>query len=167
MRRAQAALEFLTTYGWALLVILMMIGAISYFGIVDPSKFVPSRCTTSPEFGCVDYKIDGPTDMVSLQLKQGVGKTIFFERFTCTYSDVTPEVSVNGQFRIRGSLLSTGSAWAPRDTVDATCDFLPTSGIAAQRGEKVKIIYELTYKLSSGSNNLNHTAHGEVYAEVQ
>ena len=40
MRRGQAALEFLTTYGWAFLVILVMIGALAYFGVLDPERFV-------------------------------------------------------------------------------------------------------------------------------
>ena len=39
--RAQAALEFLTTYGWAFLVILVMIGALSYFGVFSPDSYVP------------------------------------------------------------------------------------------------------------------------------
>ena len=31
--RAQAALEFLMTYGWAILVVLVSIGALAYFGV--------------------------------------------------------------------------------------------------------------------------------------
>ena len=38
MRKAQAALEFLTTYGWAFIVILIMIGALAYFGVLNPSR---------------------------------------------------------------------------------------------------------------------------------
>jgi hypothetical protein len=40
-KRAQAALEFLTTYGWAFLVILIMIGALSYFGVFNVDSFIP------------------------------------------------------------------------------------------------------------------------------
>ena len=112
--RGQAALEFLTTYGWAVLVILVMIGAISYFGIIDPSRFVPSRCSTSPEMSCVDFMIDSSTDAVQLQLKQGVGKTIFFEKMNCTYTDITPPISVAGQLSIRGTPLAAGGSWPPR-----------------------------------------------------
>ncbi|MBI2659218.1 hypothetical protein HYX05_03935 [Candidatus Woesearchaeota archaeon] len=42
--KSQAALEFLTTYGWAFLVILIMIGTLAYFGILNPSKILPNRC---------------------------------------------------------------------------------------------------------------------------
>ena len=57
-QRGQAALEFLTTYGWAFLVILVVIGALAYFGVLDPSKFVPERCTMQQEFTCKDYIAD-------------------------------------------------------------------------------------------------------------
>ena len=53
----QAAIEFLATYGWAFLVILISIGALSYFGVLSPSKLLPDRCNFGSEFGCVDYAI--------------------------------------------------------------------------------------------------------------
>ena len=45
MKKAQAALEFLMTYGWAILVVLAAIGALAYFGVLSPSNFLPSKCT--------------------------------------------------------------------------------------------------------------------------
>jgi hypothetical protein len=56
-KRGQAALEFLSTYGFAFLIILVMIGALSYFGVLSPQRLVPGRCTTSPEFDCADYQV--------------------------------------------------------------------------------------------------------------
>ncbi|MEK6868878.1 MAG: hypothetical protein AABX74_01500, partial [Nanoarchaeota archaeon] len=50
--KAQAALEFLTTYAWAFLVIIIMIGALAYFGVLSPSKLLPDRCNFGPEVGC-------------------------------------------------------------------------------------------------------------------
>ena len=37
MNRKAISTEFLTTYGWAFLIILIMIGALAYFGILSPS----------------------------------------------------------------------------------------------------------------------------------
>jgi len=51
-KKAQAALEFLTTYGWAFLVIIVMIGALAYFGVLSPEKFVSERCNLGVEFQC-------------------------------------------------------------------------------------------------------------------
>jgi hypothetical protein len=56
MKKAQAAMEFLMTYGWAILVVLAAIGALAYFGVLSPSKLLPSKCTLSPGFDFGDCK---------------------------------------------------------------------------------------------------------------
>src|SRR3990167_2852536 len=66
--KSQAALEFLTTYGWAFLVILIMIGSLAYFGILNPSKILPDRCNFGPEFECLDYQISSTTGTFKLRL---------------------------------------------------------------------------------------------------
>ena len=40
-KRGQAAMEFLLTYGWAILVVLVVIGALAYMGVLDPAKMLP------------------------------------------------------------------------------------------------------------------------------
>jgi len=53
-KKAQAAMEFLMTYGWAILVVLVAIGALAYFGVLSPDKFLPERCTGPAGMDCVD-----------------------------------------------------------------------------------------------------------------
>src|SRR5262245_42689263 len=84
-RKGQAALEFLTTYGWAVLIILVMIGAITYFGVLRPSKFLPSKCVVSTEFNCDDYQIQ--SNVARIQLKQGIGKSIIWNSAACVFDD--------------------------------------------------------------------------------
>src|SRR3989338_6713281 len=50
--KSQAALEFLTTYSWAFLVIIIMVGALAYFGVLSPSKLLPDRCNFGSEISC-------------------------------------------------------------------------------------------------------------------
>ena len=57
-KKAQSALEFLTTYGWAFLVILIMIGALGYFGILNPTRYLPERCSVNTEFSCEEFSIE-------------------------------------------------------------------------------------------------------------
>lgn len=73
MKRAQAALEFLTTYGWAFLVILIMISALAYFGVLRPSRLLPDRCSFGAEFECRDFQISQIDDTVKVKLKNNVG----------------------------------------------------------------------------------------------
>ena len=70
-RKAQAAMEFLTTYGWAILVVLAAIGALAYFGVLDPSNMLPSTCEISPGFGCPEYAATSRSFTFILQNAQG------------------------------------------------------------------------------------------------
>jgi len=36
MKKGQAAMEFLMTYGWTVLVVLAAIGVLAYFGVLSP-----------------------------------------------------------------------------------------------------------------------------------
>ncbi len=56
-RKSQAALEFIMTYGWAILVVLVAIGALAYFGVLSPDKFLPSKCTLQSGLACIDHKV--------------------------------------------------------------------------------------------------------------
>lgn len=38
-KKSQAAMEFLMTYGWAILVVLVFLGALTYFGVFNPDNF--------------------------------------------------------------------------------------------------------------------------------
>ena len=56
-RRSQAALEFLTTYGWAVLVLLVMVASLSNFGILSPDRFLPERCSVGGGFSCDGFEV--------------------------------------------------------------------------------------------------------------
>jgi uncharacterized protein (UPF0333 family) len=76
-QKGQAALEFLTTYAWVLLIILIMVGALAYFGILNPSKLFPDRCNFGSELGCMNYKI--ASNSLQLKLRNNVGNTIIID----------------------------------------------------------------------------------------
>ncbi len=72
--KGQAALEFLSTYGFAFLIILVMIGALAYFGVLNPQNFLPERCTFGSEMACVDYQVT--PDDVSIQMRNQGGEPV-------------------------------------------------------------------------------------------
>jgi hypothetical protein len=76
-KRGQAALEFLSTYGFAFLIILVMIGALSYFGVLNPSNFLPDRCSMS-NLRCEQFQLtsDGTTIDFSAEIQNTAGETI-------------------------------------------------------------------------------------------
>ncbi len=73
-KKGQAALEFLMTYGWAILVVLVAIGALAFFGVLSPDKFLPSKCTLQPGLACTDHKVT--PGIVTVVVKNGYGSDI-------------------------------------------------------------------------------------------
>jgi len=76
MKKAQAAMEFLMTYGWAILVVLIAIAALAYFGVLNPSRYLPSSCTLVPGLSCEDFKVDGTAKTVELVIQNGMGQDL-------------------------------------------------------------------------------------------
>jgi hypothetical protein len=74
-KKGQAALEFMMTYGWAILVVLAAIGALSYFGVLDPARFTPDTCMASSGFSCDGKPIATPTS-VAFTVTNGIGYDI-------------------------------------------------------------------------------------------
>jgi len=70
-RKSQAALEFIMTYGWAILVVLVAIGALAYFGVLSPDRFLPAKCTLQSGIACLDHKAT-PTGL-TLYIKNSLG----------------------------------------------------------------------------------------------
>jgi|SRR3989338_8088959 len=79
--KAQAAMEFLMTYGWAILVVLAAIAALAYFGVLSPAKFLPEKCILEPGFLCEGHKVE--TGKITLVLSNTVeGRTLTINSIT-------------------------------------------------------------------------------------
>lgn len=76
-KKAQAAMEFLMTYGWAILVVLAAIGALAYFGILSPERFLPEKCMLEPGIDCTGFKVT-PAE-TTLVLRNGMGKSLMVD----------------------------------------------------------------------------------------
>ena len=70
-KKSQAALEFLMTYGWAILVVLVAVGALAYFGVLSPDKFLPAKCTLQAGIACIDHKATSSQVQVVIQNSLG------------------------------------------------------------------------------------------------
>jgi hypothetical protein len=73
-KRGQAATEFLMTYGWAILVVVVAIASLAYFGVLSPDQFLPEKCFLPPGIACIDHKVTA--DSVQLYLQNTLGYDI-------------------------------------------------------------------------------------------
>ena len=97
-RKGQAALEYLTTYGWGFLVILVVLGALAYFGFFSPTKYIPARCTFGSQLQCVDYQLQAASGnnngVILLKLRNNFGDDIVITQVsteTNTIEQLDPE----------------------------------------------------------------------------
>ena len=157
--KSQAALEFLTTYGWAFLVIILMIGTLAYFGVLNPSKLTPNRCTFGTEFQCLDYQIvqtgAAPNPQVKIKLKNSLGEPIDVTSFTITRDDGTA---------IACTANSTVSAWKSGEVKDLGWTSCSSTGWTA--GSKIKVLITLRYNSVASGPGYAKDIPGEIYSNV-
>lgn len=155
---AQAAFEFLTTYGWAFLVILIMIGALAYFGILSPSKILPSRCNFGAEFGCLDYQISATANTFKIRLKNGVGEPIDVSSITLgsesttQYSCSTPPANPSG--------------WKSGEIKELSWSGCNSAAAGLIAGEKGKVLLTITYNSVVSGTGYAKQVKGEVFSTV-
>ena len=139
-RKAQAAMEFLMTYGWAILVVLVAVGALAYFGVLSPDNFLPNRCTLPSGIGCTDHKVT--SDGVSVVLRNGLGydMSIVTVKVAGCGTDGDPATIANGEDEIY--------------TVACT-----------PSGSKFSGDLNVTYTLAD--TGLEHTARGSIIAKIE
>ena len=80
-KKGQAAMEFLMTYGWAILAAIIAIGVLAYFGVFNPGRLAGPAGLVSPPFNLDDFRIvdaavAGDTDNVTLVITQNLGSSI-------------------------------------------------------------------------------------------
>jgi len=51
--KAQSAMEYLITYGWAILIIAIALGVLFELGLFNPSSFVSTSCIFPADFSCI------------------------------------------------------------------------------------------------------------------
>ena len=62
MKKAQAAMEFLMTYSWAILAVLIVIGALATFGVFEFGNLIPDRCVLAHPLQCDEHVLSVDSD---------------------------------------------------------------------------------------------------------
>lgn len=179
-KKAQAAMEFLMTYGWAILVVLAAIAALAYFGVLSPDKFLPEKCQFPSGFGCVDFTADSTTQQITLVMQNGAG----FSPENLQFSLAADSGCVSG-----GGALTNGITTATLTAGDFVFDSLADGtgtdyvgpSVAWPNGDKAFLVIECdALALTSGdkanekitisydtSNGLSKSVSGDVQIKIQ
>jgi len=72
-KKGQAAIEFLTTYGWAMMAVVVIIGSLSYFDLLDTKRFVSEKCDLGSQIQCMEvYANDDTGGMTTPNFKLAI-----------------------------------------------------------------------------------------------
>ena len=131
MRKGQTALEYLITYGWAILVILVVLAVLWYYGIFNPSGYAGEQVKEGTAFQVLAYQLH--KDRLDLALGNKLGVNLNVTDIVLT-GDAVGTNSTD-----LGVSVNAGS--------NATMSAPVTSGIAttANAGQTMSITATITY----------------------
>jgi len=163
-RRGQAALEFLMTYSWAILVVIIVIGALAYFGVLDPTNLIPERCILEAGLDCVAFTAEegaNPSEIdFNIVVRNGIGRPIVITGVTWT-----PTGDSSGS--------CTANLAAPTDTIGSGQTSEPISSDSpcdvVNPGRKNSYSVSIQYEHADlpVASRLNMTANGEIFAQAR
>jgi len=156
--KAQAAMDFLMTYGWVFVIILAALGAFSYFIGFDQSDKVPNSCNLGIQFGCGSYAADKDGYLV-FEFTNLVGEPINITHIQFEFSTGIKQIlNFEGQ---------TSANLIPGERVVART--YPRSGTAGQLFEfpqkKEKILLTIYYKVDE-EDSLSKNVQGEIILSI-
>jgi hypothetical protein len=160
-KRGQAALEFLTTYGWAFMVILLMIGALAYFGVLNPDRFLPQRCNVGPEFSCNEYKVEAASGVLSVKFSNNVGQTILVKNVIASWDK--QDLEDGCIWKLDDEPADATTQFSATEEVEILCTFNPA--LFPPIGNKIKFSLDIEY-LPAG-RSYDQPLAVEIFATLQ
>ena len=76
-------MEYLMTYGWAILVIVIVLAALLYLGVFNLGERVPDQCRFKVGILCTSAKVSA-ADGMTVKLQNTLGSTIYVCQLRCS-----------------------------------------------------------------------------------
>ncbi len=90
IRKGQYSVEFLVTYGWVLLIVIIAVGTLIYFDVFKIDKYLPDECIFGPNVICEDMSIQKVSELrfdLNLKLRNSLERSIEPVNFTLMNED--------------------------------------------------------------------------------
>ena len=132
-KKGQAAMEFLMTYGWAILAAVIAIGVLAYFGVFSPGKSLPNICTINTPLGCEEHQVNASG--VRLIIRNGAGDSITASTINVTGCAEQSAVTIadGATSDLFFSCPTATGAVGSKYRADITIDYLRSGATIAQR----------------------------------
>lgn len=149
MKKGQAATEFLMTYGWAIMAVIIVIGALAYFGVFSSNKFITGNAIVSVPFYADEWNVRsglGTDGGINLELRNGgEDYNVYSIRVSnCGTADLTTHPKYN---------VLNGNVPMPSNAIE-NFQILCNPGTNLIEDKTFKGNIEITYRKKSSSLNL-------------
>lgn len=167
--RGQQALEYLVTYGWAFVIVIITIGAFAYFGILNPQQYIPERCDFGVQLQCADFilladEADSHPGQVHLKFFNGYGTDINIVNLTTPSGEGT---ALQGEENLGTTPWGGGITVADGKVSDTIVLDLQNTDYALADGDKTLIPVVVIFKQAGSPSAPEHQVIGEVFASAQ
>lgn len=143
-------MEFFMNYGWAVLIVIAVIGVLVYSGALSGENILPESCVIGEGITCDSFKVDAAEDNVRLLLRNSKGQQL--KDVTVSIGTCIISAEANGD-----DIWENGQVLGGTDGIElSSCDIADNS--------KTKTPIILTYKTSG---NIEHTVKGEIIAKAE
>jgi uncharacterized protein (UPF0333 family) len=158
-RKGQAAMEFLMTYGWAIIVVLAAIAALAYFGVLSPANLLPERTTFAAPIQSLDNAVIlGADNTVTIALSNNLGARLTVDAVTatgdCTVGTAQIAVGDGAYAVVAGQSVLNGESFR----LELTC----TEDL--QSGDRFSADFTITYTNTASTLQRPHT--GSVQGRI-
>jgi hypothetical protein len=128
-KKGQASLEYLTTYGWALLVLGIVFAALYLFMEFKPDRLVPETCSFGDSFTCNEFKMNGTSGRINVSVVNVVGTSITLDSMICEYQgtnyqekvpDDAKDIAPGAEFTVACNVSGSGESLKRKSKVDLT-----------------------------------------------
>ena len=167
-------MDFLMTYGWAILAAIIAIGVLAYFGVFSPGKLVGNQQLINTPFYIDAAVISAVDDTITMEITQNLGESITLRGATTIGFDTDLVSPIAGQCTITSSNPDVTTDTTPADD---TADNSWTSGTKVNVivdctaikdwavGDQVKADLKVTYRKAGSS--LDQQSTGSVRGTSQ
>jgi hypothetical protein len=153
--KGQTAVEYLMTYGWAILIILIVAGVLAYYGIFAPAGFLGPSSK-----GFTQVSVLQPWDLSSdavgtfkMQVENRVGQDIIIDNvYAVTGSGAAPLVTDICTLTSPASYttVTAGTKFPPTGLMTLTCPSI----IGGSVGSSYTITVEIDYRVGGATGTL-------------
>lgn len=148
--KGQSATEQLITYGWAAMILVVIIGVLFYMGVINFSGSEPERCLFQSGFLCTNHRLysSGGQVTVNVQIANKLSKRVNVTGIMCSNEPADPATGYPNRAFSPGSTRSI----LPEDsyTFTLTCYDEQGSSLSASKGTYKGVIYMKYHEEDSG-----------------